>query len=77
VSVAHEHHSAGTQERAGEGVHVGPWTVADLLAMPEDGIRYEVVDGALIVNPPPALGHQTYSRRLANLIEVAPALEND
>jgi Uma2 family endonuclease len=71
VSVAHEHHSEGTHERAGEGVHAGPWTVADLLAMPENGIRYEVVDGALIVNPPPALGHQTCSRRLANLIEVA------
>lgn len=33
--------------------NAGPWTVADLMAMPEDGYRYELVDGRLIVNPLP------------------------
>lgn len=35
-----------------------PLTEDDLAAMPEDGHRYELVDGALIVTPSPNLGHQ-------------------
>lgn len=34
------------------------WTVADLAAMPDDGQRYEVIDGELFVTPAPALRHQ-------------------
>ncbi|MGI5131746.1 Uma2 family endonuclease [Pseudonocardia sp. CA-107938] len=35
-----------------------PFTVADLEAMPDDGNRYELIDGALIVSPAPNWGHQ-------------------
>lgn len=28
-------------------------TFEDLLALPDDGYRYEIVDGQLIVTPPP------------------------
>lgn len=35
-----------------------PFTVADLEAMPDDGNRYEVIDGVLIVSPAPVWGHQ-------------------
>ncbi len=31
-----------------------PFTVADLEAMPDDGNRYELIDGVLIVSPAPA-----------------------
>jgi Uma2 family endonuclease len=55
--------------------HVGPWTVADVLALDEDGAhtRYELVDGQLIVSPAPGYPHQRASRRLARLLEEAAA----
>jgi Uma2 family endonuclease len=34
------------------------WTVADLQDLPDDGNRYEVIDGELLVTPVPALPHQ-------------------
>ncbi|MCA0437249.1 MAG: Uma2 family endonuclease [Austwickia sp.] len=34
------------------------WTRADRDALPEDGKRYEILDGALLVTPSPAPGHQ-------------------
>jgi Uma2 family endonuclease len=34
------------------------WTADDLLDMPDDGQRYEVVDGELFVTPAPSLTHQ-------------------
>src|SRR5258708_30106704 len=36
----------------------GPLTVADLDLTPDDGRRYELVDGVLIVSPAPAIPHQ-------------------
>lgn len=35
------------------------WTVERALALPEDGNRYEVLDGALFVTPAPSWGHQS------------------
>lgn len=35
-----------------------PWTVADLEALPDDGLRYELVDGTLLVSPAPNKVHQ-------------------
>lgn len=34
------------------------WTVADIHALPDDGNRYEVIDGVLFVTPAPAWRHQ-------------------
>jgi len=34
------------------------WTVADIHALPDDGMRYEVIDGELFVTPAPAFRHQ-------------------
>ncbi len=42
----------------------GPWTFDDLDQLPDDGWRYEVVDGALLMTPPPTDHHQAVSRRL-------------
>ena len=44
--------------------HEGPWTFDDLESLPDDGWRYEVVDGALLMTPPPTDFHQAVSRRL-------------
>jgi Uma2 family endonuclease len=34
------------------------WTLADLDTLPDDGQRYELVDGGLVVTPPPTQRHQ-------------------
>ena len=36
----------------------GPWTLADVFDLPDSDNRYEVIDGKLIVSPPPSLRHQ-------------------
>lgn len=57
--------------------HVGLWGEDDLLKLPDDGQRYELVEGALHVNPPPSLLHQVVSLRVASLLLAAcpPGLE--
>ena len=45
-----------------------PLTRADLDAMPDDGHRYELIDGALIVTPAPSAAHQTVVLELAVLL---------
>ena len=40
------------------------FTHADLLLMPDDGRRREIVDGDLLVTPSPTLGHQEISLRI-------------
>lgn len=34
------------------------WTVADLDALPDDGCRYEILHGELLVTPPPSNSHE-------------------
>jgi len=52
------------------------FTHADLLAMPDDGKRREIVEGELFVTPSPDLNHQRISRRmgfaLAKYLETRP-----
>jgi Uma2 family endonuclease len=40
------------------------WTVAMLDALPDDGQRYEIIDGRLFVTPSPGEGHQDVVRDL-------------
>lgn len=49
----------------------------DLDAMPDDGHRYELIDGVLIVSPAPSPTHQRASFRLSLLLHTAlpPELE--
>ena len=44
------------------------WTVADLQHLPDDGRRYEVIDGELYVTPAPAWKHQAAAGDLHRLI---------
>jgi Uma2 family endonuclease len=46
----------------------GDWTFSALEAMPEDGKRYEILDGELIEMPPPSATHQRAAMRLTVLI---------
>lgn len=60
------------------------WTVGELALLPDDGRRYEIVDGELLVTPAPSWTHQgavgelfeqlqPYARRLGLLCVFAPA----
>lgn len=51
-----------------------PLTRADLDRMPDDGHRYELIDGALIVTPAPAPLHQYV---VANLLDLLRAARHD
>ncbi|MFE0023528.1 Uma2 family endonuclease [Amycolatopsis sp. NPDC059021] len=55
----------------------GPMTVRDLEGMPEDGRRYELIDGMLHVSPAPGRRHQKTGLRLCGMLEAAcpPRLE--
>jgi Uma2 family endonuclease len=49
----------GTMTASHAAIPTGrPFTVADLEAMPDDGNRYELIDGMLIVSPAPSWPHQ-------------------
>ena len=41
-----------------------PLTYADYCLLPDDGKRYELIEGELFVSPSPSTRHQTVSRRL-------------
>jgi Uma2 family endonuclease len=51
----------------------GSWTYEDWLRLPDDGFRYEVLNGELHMTPPPTLGHQSVvtelARRMGNFIK--------
>ncbi|NIY69002.1 hypothetical protein SMALB_7103 [Streptomyces malaysiensis] len=53
--------------------HEGPWTVEDVLALPEHPARarFEVVDGLLMMSPAPSLAHQTVAYELHKQLEDA------
>ncbi len=44
------------------------WTVADLERLPDDELRYELVDGALLVTPPPPNAHNLFANELGYLL---------
>ncbi|MFE1781505.1 Uma2 family endonuclease [Streptomyces sp. NPDC059506] len=55
--------------------HDGPWTVEDVLALPEHPARarYELVDGVLMMSPAPGWAHQLASWQLTAQIKKAVA----
>lgn len=48
-----------------------PFSVADLEEMPDDGRRYELIDGQLLVSPAPGLRHQAMALALYRLLDDA------
>lgn len=52
--------------------HTGPWTVADVLALPEDRtVRYELLGESLVMSPAPGVRHQRASFRLHVALDAA------
>ncbi|MGS0686227.1 Uma2 family endonuclease [Nakamurella sp. GG22] len=50
---------------------VADWTVDDLDALPDDGLRYEMLDGILLVSPAPTRRHQRAVVQLGLLLAAA------
>jgi Uma2 family endonuclease len=59
--------SVMTLTRAGRADR--PMTVEDLDLLPDDGNRYEIDDGVLVVSPAPSISHQVVLQRLAVLLD--------
>ncbi|MET8788469.1 Uma2 family endonuclease [Streptomyces sp. NPDC004589] len=52
--------------------HTGPWTLADVLALPEDRTtRYELLGESLVMSPGPGVRHQRASFRLHVILDAA------
>ncbi len=47
------------------------WTVDDLDQLPDDGLRYELLDGILLVSPAPTRRHQRATLQLGLLLQAA------
>jgi Uma2 family endonuclease len=45
------------------------WTYRDLVALPEDQLRHELIDGEHIVSPSPNTGHQEILKRLFRALD--------
>ena len=45
-----------------------PCTYRDLVALPDDGLRHELLDGEHVVSPSPGTSHQLISRRLSLIL---------
>jgi Uma2 family endonuclease len=50
-----------------------PWTVDDLDRLPDDELRYEIVDGSLLVSPAPRRRHTRVANLLRDLLSVQAA----
>ncbi|KJK50866.1 hypothetical protein UK23_09445 [Lentzea aerocolonigenes] len=57
------------------GVNGSPFTVEDLEGMPDDGHRYELIDGTLLVSPAPVPRHQKIVAKL--LVKLDPSCPAD
>lgn len=51
------------------------WTLDDLAGLPEDGQRYEIIDGCLLVSPPATVEHQAVADRIHRLLRAAAGPE--
>ena len=51
------------------------WTVDDLDRLSDDGLRYELLDGTLLVSPAPSKRHQRAAARIFTTLATACPLE--
>jgi Uma2 family endonuclease len=58
------HMAQRAQQRTPQRARTRAWTRSDLQRLPDDGNRYEVLDGVLLVTPQAAFEHQRVATRL-------------
>ena len=68
-------HALGRIARVHMAANAKVWTVDDLDDMPDDGQRYEVIDGELFVTPAPAWRHQDAVLQLVRVLDPYVARE--
>lgn len=51
--------------------HAGPWTIDEVLELPDNGMRYELIDGRLVTSPVPPKPHQMAAKLLERLLDDA------
>jgi Uma2 family endonuclease len=44
------------------------WTIDDLVDTPDDGNRYEIADGSLLVSPAPSVSHGNVNDRIGDIL---------
>jgi Uma2 family endonuclease len=64
----HEFHTRERDEMA-VSAEIKPWTVEELQRLPDDGNKYEVIDGELFVTPAPAEVHEDILARLTRILD--------
>ena len=52
------------------GPRQGAWTYANYAALPDDGQRYEIIDGVLYMPPAPGAPHQSASTKFATYLTI-------
>src|SRR5574340_1301141 len=52
------------------GPQQGFWTYDDYAALPDDGRKYEIVNGVLVIGPAPSPDHQSIAVRLTHYLFV-------
>lgn len=52
------------------------WTLEELHSLPDDGNKYELIDGELFVTPPPSEEHEAILVRLSRILEPFVASNN-
>ncbi len=45
------------------------WTLEELHSLPDDGNKYELINGELLVTPPPTDDHETIISRLSRILD--------
>ena len=53
----------------------GEWTVELLETLPDDGLRYELIDGTLLVSPAPSALHQIVAANMFRLLDGAAPVD--
>jgi len=53
----------------------GEWTVELLETLPDDGLRYELIDGTLLVSPAPSALHQIVAANMFRLLDGAARVD--
>src|SRR5438270_1344414 len=53
-----------------------PWTIEELHRLPDDGNKYEVLDGELFVTPAPSEAHEDILAHLTRIIDPFVARHN-
>lgn len=51
--------------------HAGPWTIDEVLDLPDNGMRYELVNQRLVSSPVPPKPHQMAAKLLEQILEAA------